>query len=112
MTLTPKPTGAPLMNGIDLDMTAGPDPGRGWRDIWTATVAFRPIVFQVFGSAAPELLDGFKPNTVNTHILWPYRGRFRWVPSPGLSEQQLLAFGDGLLKEVRRQVDARGATWQ
>jgi hypothetical protein len=67
---------------------------------------------QVFGSAAPELLDGFKPNTVNTHVLWPYRGRFRWVPSPGLSKQQLVAFGDGLLKEVRRYVDARGANPQ
>jgi hypothetical protein len=61
----------------------------------------------VFGSIAPELLDVVKPNVANTHILWPYRGTFTWLPRPGLSWHQFIAFGDGLLKEVRRHLDAR-----
>jgi hypothetical protein len=94
-----------LMNGFDVDMEASPDPNRGWRHVWTATVAFGTVVFQVFGSVVPELLDVVKPDTANTHVLWPHVGPFTWVPAPGLSDGDLMAFGDGLLSEVRRYAD-------
>jgi len=97
-----------LMNGFDVNMDAGPDPNRGWRDVWTTTVAFGTVVFQVFGSVVPELLDVVKPDTVNTDVLWPYMGPFTWVPTSGLSGRDLVAFGDGLLAEVRRYADGRG----
>jgi hypothetical protein len=49
--------------------------------VWTTTVAFGTVVFQVFGSVVPELLDVVKPDTVSTHVLWPYAGPFISVPT-------------------------------
>jgi hypothetical protein len=96
-----------LTNGFDMNMNEHPDRDRGWRDVWTATVAFGPVVFQALGSLAPELLDVVRPDTANTHILWPFEGRFIWAPTTGLADDDLVAFGDGLLRELRPYAEAR-----
>ena len=50
------------MFGLDADMATGPDPDRGSRDIWGATIMFGPVVFKLFGSDIPELLEGVQLN--------------------------------------------------
>lgn len=89
------------MFGLDADMAAGPDPDRGWRDIWGSTVTFGPVVFQVFGSHIPGLLEGIEVRALGCHRLWPHEGSFTWTPRPGFNNHGLVAFADGLLHELR-----------
>jgi hypothetical protein len=90
------------MYGLDADMDAGPDPNRGARDIWGTTIAFGPVVFQLFGSDIPELVAGAQVRAPGCHQLWPYVGSFTWAPRPALNDYGLVGFADGLLREARR----------
>lgn len=90
------------MYGLDADMASGPNPHRGSRDIWGAAITFGPVVFQVFGTTVLPLLEGLEFNGMNTHVLWPHRSSFTWVPRPGFNDHQLVGFADGLLNELTR----------
>lgn len=90
------------MYGLDADMATGPDPDRGSRDIWGATIMFGPVVFQLFGSDISELLEGVQLSVPGCHQLWPYAESFTWTPKPALDDYGLVAFADGLLHELQR----------
>lgn len=90
------------MYGLDADMATGPDPDRGSRDIWGATIMFCPVVFQLFGSDIPELLEGVQLNAPGCHPLWPHVDSFAWTPQPALDDYGLVRFADGFLHELQR----------
>jgi len=72
------------------------------RNIWGATVLFGPVVFQLFGSTIPELLDDVTMRVRGCHQLWPHFGSFTWAPHPALNDYELVGFADGLLNELLR----------
>lgn len=90
------------MFGLDAAIEALPDPDRGMRNIWGATILFGPIVFPLFGSTIPELLEGVTMRTPGCHQLWPYAGSFTWAPRPAFDDHQLVGFADGPLNELLR----------
>lgn len=96
------------MFGLDADMAGGPDPDRGTRDIWGATILFGPVVFQLFGSNIPQLLEGVVVRAPGCHRLWPHAGSFTWTPRPRLTDQELVGFADGLLNELLRHRGSSG----
>ncbi len=99
------------MWGLDAETNeAAPrmwEPDRGVRDIWGATILFGPVVFQVFGTTIPPLLEGLELNTRYTHRIWPYASGFTWVPHPGFNDQELMAFAEVLLNAFPRRMPTR-----
>jgi hypothetical protein len=93
------------MWGLDTETNeTGPrewEPDRGVRDIWGGTVLFGPVLFQLVGTTLVPLLEGVQ-DLPHTHRIWPYQGSFTWMPRPGLSDDQLMAFIDARLNEFRR----------
>jgi hypothetical protein len=97
--------------GVDAETNeTGPrewEPDRGARDIWTVTILFGPVIFQVFGTTILPLLEGLELNTKHTHRIWPYVGDFTWVRTPGFNDQELRAFLDVIPNEFPRRVPTR-----
>jgi hypothetical protein len=90
------------MYGLDADVQLTPDSDRGVRDIWGGTVVFGSVVFHMLGTSIPGLLELAEMNTLNVHQLWPYERSFTWVPSPGLSDEELGQFMDGFMRSLLR----------
>jgi hypothetical protein len=91
------------MYGADADITQGDE--RGVRDIYGSTVAFGPVVFQLFGTTVLGLVDGMRVGSAPAvHQLWPYEGSFTWAPRPGFDDAALLAFSESILAELVRLV--------
>jgi hypothetical protein len=88
--------------GLDAHMELSPDPDRGRRDMWGATITFGAGVLQVFGTTLTALLDGVEVNGQGVHQIWPYERSITWTPRPGFDNAGLLAFADGLLNRLRR----------
>jgi hypothetical protein len=89
--------------GMDVDITQAAD--RGVREIHGATVAFGPVVFQVFGATIDGLVDGLRvgaPPVV--HQLWPYDGTFTWTPAGGFDDKALLSFAEAIPANLQRRV--------
>lgn len=91
------------MYGADADVVQPDD--RGVRDIYGATISFGPIVFQVFGTTVPGLIDKVQigsPRSLPVHQLWPYRDSFVWPANRGLDNAGLIAFSESIFAELRR----------
>jgi hypothetical protein len=86
--------------GLDADVTQGPDRGR--RDMWGVTVTFGPVVFQVFGTTVPLLLEGLAINHPGVQQIWPYQRSFTWTPRAGFADEDLAQFADALLVELQK----------
>jgi hypothetical protein len=93
------------MWGLDAETNeTGPrewEPDRGVRDIWGGTVLFGPVLLQLVGTTLVPLLEAVQ-DMPHTQRIWPYRGPFTWMPRPGFSDDQLMAFIDARLNEFRR----------
>lgn len=96
--------------GLDTELAGGglPDPDRGAREIWSATVSFGPVVVQLLGSDIAEVLQGFKVRVRGCHRLWPTHRSFTWMPRPALTEHELVGFAEGLVRERLRQLRQGG----
>jgi hypothetical protein len=80
--------------GLDLDDSQ--DAHRDRRDVYGAMIGLGPVIFQIFGTTNPQLLEapvGWRWR--NVWEVWPYSGRsFTWAPSPAFADDALLAFAD------------------
>ena len=86
---------------LDANMDLHPNPDRGRRDMWGATITFGAGVLQVFGTTLSPLLDALEVNGQGVNQIWPSLGSITWMPRPGFDTPGLLAFADGLLNRLR-----------
>lgn len=87
--------------GLDLDMAQYPDPLRGERDLWTATISLGPVAFQLLGCDAAGVIADYRPPVRQMHEIWPYKRDFTWSPHLGLDDGQLMGLNDSVLDDFR-----------
>jgi hypothetical protein len=87
--------------GLDLNMAQDPDPLRGERDLWTATISVGPVAFQLLGSDIAGVIADFEPPLHLLRQIWPYRRDFTWSPRIGLDDNDLIALNDTFLDFFR-----------
>lgn len=92
--------GSCRLYGLDADVVQGPDRGR--RDMYGATVTFGPVVFQVFGTAIAQLLDGLAITHPGVHQICPYQRSCTWRPTVGFADHDLAGFADAILNDLLR----------
>jgi hypothetical protein len=101
--------------GLDADLTRGSwrhagvqqSDERKQRDIYGGTISFGPVVFRVFGTALPPLLQEDLLDLPEIIVqIWPYQASFTWMPRPALDDLGLLRFGYSFAERLKRQAPA------
>lgn len=94
----------PAFVGLGIDLDNRQDSNRGWRDLAVTTFLVGPFVFQVFFTVPTlgitRLTRAFPPHT---HIsnLWPIAEPVVWRRRPGLSRDEVIAFGEQITTALR-----------
>jgi hypothetical protein len=94
----------PALVGLGIDLDNRQDSNRGWRDLAVTTFVVGPFVFQVF-FAVPRLgitrLTRAFPSHTHISKLWSIAEPVVWRRRPGLSRDEVIAFGEQITTALR-----------
>jgi hypothetical protein len=87
--------------GLDVNMDSDPDPGRGQRDVWGATIKVGSGGCQLCGTAVPSLFEVLKVRGPGIRQIWPSQRQLTWTPAPGFDTPGLIRLADGISNRIK-----------